>query len=359
MFQGIRDDFDPAYWTRSSVAVLLATSAAAAGGTAWLVYALLSRILHFLVQWLLALLFPPSLAVLLVPNPVEQALYVAVETRAIREGLDAVELDLGDDELVELDEPEWAPEPPPILELEPEPEPEPEDWLEPPPPPDEVAWLEEVPEEVPEEVVYDLMSVTLKSEIRTADVIEAGVIEADVREDRVIGLVGILGTTGRGEVMDSVFSDESELGTLLGTGTTVDLWDEGPGGVEGGVVGGVQGGVVGGVEGGVVGGQLSGVMAGSSRAWSAPRAVRIVKTAEPRLSGAQKKLVEDLDGAHCTARVWVDAEGKVTRTAVQSGCPAELRDAVSDAVSRSRFEPATREGEPISGETRMVFAFVP
>ena len=95
MFHSIVHDFDPRYWSRSATAILLSSGVASAVGTGWLVVELLSRISWFLMQWLLAWLFPPGVVLALMPTPpVAYVVQDVVHDRAIAETV--VDLDLGD-----------------------------------------------------------------------------------------------------------------------------------------------------------------------------------------------------------------------------------------------------------------------
>jgi protein TonB len=59
-----------------------------------------------------------------------------------------------------------------------------------------------------------------------------------------------------------------------------------------------------------------------------------------------------------TLRVEVDAEGHATEAAVTASSGSELLDgAAMDAVRRSRFRPAQRDGRRVPGETALAFEF--
>jgi hypothetical protein len=131
----------------------------------------------------------------------------------------------------------------------------------------------------------------------------------------------------------------AEVGGLIGD----VAYDEAEWGVEGGVAGGVEGGVVGGVIGGVVGGTFSDT--------SPPVALHV---AEPDYPEAARS--EGLE-ATCTAKVRVaeDGRGKIVTL---SGCPNQFRGAVIDAIGRSTWSPARRDGAPVEETVTVRFSFV-
>ena len=82
---------------------------------------------------------------------------------------------------------------------------------------------------------------------------------------------------------------------------------------------------------------------------------------EPRLLSQLKIAYPDRasrDGLEGTVRlrISVDAQGRVTSAKVLSGPGIELNEAALAAILTARFEPATKEGEPVA--TSMIYLYV-
>ncbi|MCB9674526.1 MAG: energy transducer TonB [Alphaproteobacteria bacterium] len=114
MFRAIAHDFDPAYWTRGSVAVLLASAGGTALGTGWLVYVVIERIAWFLILALLRWWFPPALALaLLPPEPVTTVLVERTAREVVAERFVKLDLDAPIEER-DLSEPDPVAVAPPV-----------------------------------------------------------------------------------------------------------------------------------------------------------------------------------------------------------------------------------------------------
>ncbi|MEZ4323311.1 MAG: hypothetical protein R3F61_37955 [Myxococcota bacterium] len=297
MFAGIRDDFDPRYWTQASVAILLAASGAVTIGAAWLVTELLSRIAWFLVALLAQWLFPPGLAYVIAPTPpITVELTNTVLDRDHRAGLKAVEVSLADD----MGDFDYDPTPDP-------------DFSRVHAPPD-------------------------RTEMRA--------IEARLSDS--VGLLALIGSSSSDNSLSNLFGsggfdDDLAIGGLIGS---IEGTSFGSGGLGMGSVGIGGGGTAEGLGGlGTRGTAVGGGGTGYGRIGTigtARKDASVVERGTPKPDAEARAWLAEHPSATCNVRVKVHSDGSPSTTFVD--CPSALRASATDAISRTKFRPAGEGG---------------
>lgn len=121
-----------------------------------------------------------------------------------------------------------------------------------------------------------------------------------------------------------------------------------------GMPGGVPGGVVGGVPGGLVGGEVGGTGSELPRFPKpdvGPSPIRM-----PQPSYTRKAIRDNVQGA-VVLRVIIDEQGKVVVLKVLRSVPGLDEEAIRVVESRWRFQPATKNGRPVSTLSNLVVRF--
>jgi periplasmic protein TonB len=121
-----------------------------------------------------------------------------------------------------------------------------------------------------------------------------------------------------------------------------------------GMTGGMTGGVVGGVPGGLVGGEVGGTGAALPRFPKpdvGPSPIRM-----PQPSYTREAIRNNVQGA-VVLRVVIDEQGKVEVLQVLRSVPELDAEAIRMVESRWRFQPATKNGRPVSTLSDLVVRF--
>jgi len=331
MFEGIRDDFDPRYWTRALAAVLVASSTAVFLGAAWMLTELFSRIAWFLAELLLKWLFPPQLALALQPlPPVTLALSNAVAERDLMNAIDTTTIDLDDG--VDFD---YNPDPGPDYSL-----------VEAPPDPSLRAEEVMVEQLMQQTAIIGILGSFEGDELDGgspfADILAVGSLD-DLSDGALVGIGGVIGN----EIVGF-----EPIGGIEGGGVV--------GGIEGGVLGGLGSGGIGtlgtggggsgdgvgglGTRGGGIG--SGGIGSGVPEPHQSSNA-KALNPSRPELTSTQLDWLSANGSASCKVDVLISSSGRPKRVRARSGCPEILRKAALRAAESSTYKPAMEDGTPI------------